>query len=199
MLKRLLDIAGAACLLAVLWPLLLAVALLVRFSSRGPVLFTQWRLGRHGKTFRLWKFRTMHAGCPDLRNADGSAYSGAGDARVTGAGRVLRASSLDELPQLWNVLRGEMSLVGPRPDQVDQLRFYTDEEKRKLAVRPGITGLAQIRGRNGISWRERKALDLEYVDTQNLALDLRILLATVPCVLLGRGIHTAARERGGTA
>jgi lipopolysaccharide/colanic/teichoic acid biosynthesis glycosyltransferase len=134
----------------------------------------------------------MAYNAPDLRNADGSAYTGQEDPRVTRVGRFLRKTSLDELPQLLNVLRGEMSLVGPRPDQVDQLRYYTEEEKRKLLVKPGITGLAQISGRNNISWEHRKALDVEYVERQSFWLDLCILAKTIPYVILGKDINTDA-------
>jgi len=191
-LKRTMDAAASLVGIAVLSPLWLLCAAMVRLSSRGPVLFAQQRLGRHGRPFRLLKFRTMYTGAADLRNPDGSAYTGPDDPRVTPVGRFLRRTSLDELPQLVNVLRGQMSLVGPRPDQVDQLRFYTEVEKRKLAVRPGLTGLAQIGGRNRISWESRKALDVEYVKRQSLALDLAILAKTVPYVLLSRGVHAPA-------
>jgi len=190
-MSRLLDVLLAAAALAALWPLLLAGAIAVRLSSPGPVLFVQWRLGRDGRPFRLYKFRSMFQDAPDRRNADGSAYSGDDDPRLTRLGRWLRRTSLDELPQLYNVLRGDMALVGPRPDQVDQLAYYTNEERAKLAVRPGLTGLAQISGRNNISWPHRKALDVEYVERRSLGLDLAILLRTVPYVLLRKDIHDA--------
>jgi lipopolysaccharide/colanic/teichoic acid biosynthesis glycosyltransferase len=131
----------------------------------------------------------MYTNAQDLRNPDGSAYSSDTDPRVTPVGRLLRQTSLDELPQLINVLRGEMSLVGPRPDQLDQLRFYSEQEKRKLLVKPGITGLAQISGRNNIPWERRKALDIEYVERQSFWLDLQILAKTIPYVLLRKDIH----------
>ncbi len=126
------------------------------------------------------------------RNPDGSAFAGETDPRVTPVGRILRRTSLDELPQLFNVLKGDMSLVGPRPDQVDQLRYYTDRERKKLEVRPGITGLAQISGRNSITWEQRKALDVEYVERKSFWLDLRILLKTLPYFILRKDIHTDA-------
>lgn len=187
--KRLIDIAGAGVALILLSPIVALIALLVRATSPGPVLFRQLRLGRNGVPFRILKFRTMQANAADLRNADGSAFSGAADPRVTPIGRILRAASLDELPQLWNVLRGEMSLVGPRPDQTDQMRHYQSHEFRKLAARPGITGLAQIRGRNRISWEARKQLDLEYVERWSIGLDCKLLLETVPYVLLRRDVN----------
>lgn len=190
MMKRVLDIVVSATALAVLAPLAILCAVAVKLSSRGPVLFSQLRLGQYGKPFRLWKFRSMYHRCADYRNPDGSAYTGADDPRVTPIGRFLRATSLDELPQLWNVLRGHMSLVGPRPDQADQHRFYSEEERRKLLVKPGLTGLAQISGRNAISWAQRKALDVEYVERRSLRLDLLILCRTIPYVCLRRDLHS---------
>lgn len=190
MAKRLLDITVSAIALIVLAPVLAVCALLLRRGSPGPILYSQPRLGLYGRPFRLWKFRTMHAGAPDIRHADGSAFTGDHDPRVTPAGRFLRTTSLDELPQLWNVLRGDMSLVGPRPDQVDQRRFYTESENRKLDVKPGLTGLAQISGRNQIPWEKRKALDVEYVEHRSMWLDLRILGKTIPYVCLRKNIHS---------
>lgn len=190
-LKRAADISVSASLLALLSPGLAVVGLLVRRSSPGPALFRQKRLGRKGQPFSVLKFRTMHVNAPDLRNPDGSSVSGENDPRVTALGRFLRTTSIDELPQLLNVLRGDMSLVGPRPEQVDQIRFYTEEEKRRLDVRPGLTGLAQISGRNSITWQQRKALDLEYVSTRSIWLDLHILCRTIPYVLFRDGIYTS--------
>ncbi len=187
---RLRDLLIASVALVVFSPVLLMCALAVRWSSPGPVLFRQRRLGHHGRPFLLLKFRSMFYNAPDRRNPDGSAYTGEDDPRVTGVGRFLRKTSLDELPQLFNVLRGDMSLVGPRPDQVDQIRFYTESEKRKLNVKPGITGLAQISGRNNISWDRRKALDVEYADRQSFWLDLMILAQTIPYVLLRKDVTT---------
>lgn len=187
------DILGSLFLLVAGAPLLAACGLAVRLSSPGPVLFAQWRLGLRGRPFRLYKFRTMRYGAPDIRNADGSAFSSAEDPRVTRAGHFLRQTSLDELPQLVNVLFGDMSLVGPRPDQVDQLSYYTVEERRKLDAKPGLTGLAQIGGRNSIPWQERKRLDIAYVENQSLLLDCRILLRTIPYVLLRKDINAVAK------
>jgi len=189
LLQRVLDLSGASLGLLLTWPVLAPVALAVRLSSPGPVLFRQPRLGRNGRPFQLLKFRSMYVNAPDLRNPDGSTFSSSQDPRVTPVGRFLRQTSLDELPQLINVLRGQMSLVGPRPDRLDQIQYYTERDKRKLLVRPGITGLAQIHGRNAIPWERRRALDVEYVERQSLWLDLSILLKTVPLVLLRRNIH----------
>jgi len=195
-LKRAIDFVVAAAALTLLSPLLLMIAALVRSSSQGPVIFKQFRLGKGAKPFLIWKFRTMIADAPDVRNPDGSAYNAGDDPRVTRIGNVLRKTSLDEIPQLFNVLMGDMSLVGPRPDQVDQLKYYTEAEKRKLTVQPGITGLAQISGRNSISWEQRKRLDLEYIDRQSLKLDLAILGQTLPYVLLRRGIFVSTDSQG---
>jgi lipopolysaccharide/colanic/teichoic acid biosynthesis glycosyltransferase len=186
--KRGLDITISAIATMLFAPLLLLIALAIRLDSRGRVLFRQQRLGRGGVPFTLYKFRTMIENAPDYRNADGSTFNSPRDRRVTRLGRVLRSSSLDELPQLFNILSGAMSLVGPRPDQVDQARFYSGDEWRRNLVKPGITGLAQVSGRNAILWASRKQLDLKYVARQSVLLDLKILLRTVPCVLTSRGI-----------
>ena len=194
-MKRLLDMLGAGVALIVLLPLIAAVALAVKVTSPGPAMFRQRRLGRKGEPFDLFKFRSMRVNAPDIRNPDGSAFSSENDPRVTPIGHFIRRTSLDELPQLWNVLIGDMSLVGPRPDQVDQLRFYDDREKRKLDVKPGITGLAQISGRNDIPWKLRKALDVRYVDEQTFRLDVEILFRTIPFVLLRKGINTGVSRQ----
>ena len=188
LIKRTLDLAASAAALFLLSPILLILALTVRHDSSGPAIFRQRRLGKGGRVFYCYKFRTMVVNAPDLRNADGSTVNSEDDARVTRVGRLLRKTSLDELPQLFNVLKGDMSLVGPRPDQEDQLRFYTPHEMLRLSVRPGITGLAQINGRNSISWEQRKQFDLEYVGRQSLWLDVLVLFLTIPYVASRRDI-----------
>ncbi|MBI4908889.1 MAG: sugar transferase [Acidobacteria bacterium] len=198
-LKRLTDILIAFVAMVVLAPLLGFIWVAVRITSPGPAIFRQKRLGRHGVTFRICKFRTMRNGAPDLRNADGSAFTGQSDPRVTPLGAWLRATSLDELPQLWNVLAGEMSIVGPRPDQSDQLRYYSTADRVKLAMRPGITGLAQISGRNSISWEHRRQLDAHYVANWSLWRDFEILFKTFPYVFLRRGIHEGGSNGSRTA
>lgn len=188
--KRVIDLVLAGIAVLGLSPLIVILFLAVKVSSKGAALFLQDRLGLNGRPFRCFKFRSMYENAPDLRNADGSTMTSLNDPRVTPVGRFLRRTSLDELPQLINVLKGDMSLVGPRPDQVDQIQYYSEEEKRKLLVKPGITGLAQINGRNEIPWQKRKELDLEYVDRQSFWLDLQILLRTIPYVLARRGVFT---------
>ncbi|TDC85171.1 sugar transferase [Micromonospora sp. KC606] len=180
-IKRLFDVVVASLALVLLSPLLAAVALLVLVAFGRPVLFRHTRPGLHGELFELVKFRTMHHVDPSrgrVTDAD----------RLTPVGRWLRATSLDELPELWNVLRGEMSLVGPRPHLVRYLDLYTNEQARRHGVRPGITGLAQVRGRNTLSWEDKFAYDVEYVDSRSFALDLRILAETVRVVLRREGI-----------
>jgi lipopolysaccharide/colanic/teichoic acid biosynthesis glycosyltransferase len=185
MLKRLFDITGATCALLLLSPVVLTVAYLVRTRLGRPVLFVQERPGLYGKPFRMFKFRTM----TDARDAEGRLLPDS--ERLTPFGRWLRASSLDELPELINVLRGEMSLVGPRPLLVEYLPLYSPEQARRHEVRPGITGWAQINGRNAISWDEKFSLDVWYVDHQSLWLDIKVLTLTVWRVLRREGISAA--------
>ncbi|HUG13249.1 MAG TPA: sugar transferase [Opitutaceae bacterium] len=180
-MKRLFDIVGAFVLLILLLPLLLVIAVLVRVKLGSPVLFRQARPGRGARLFTLVKFRTMVVAAPGAPPAPDSE-------RLTSFGRRLRASSLDELPELWNVLRGEMSLVGPRPLLTAYLDRYSPEQARRHEVRPGITGWAQVNGRNATTWEERLRLDVWYVDSHSLALDLRILLRTVRLVCSREGI-----------
>ena len=196
--KRVFDLT-LVCATAPLWvPVVATIAVLVRIRLGGPVLFRQERPGVHGCLFTLVKFRTM----TDARDPDGSLL---GDAeRLPAFGRFLRASSLDELPELWNVLRGEMSLVGPRPLLVRYLDRYTPHQARRHEVRPGITGLAQVNGRNALGWEEKFALDVHYVDSCSFVEDLRILAATIRDVLQQRDIsepgHATAQEfMGSTA
>ena len=181
-MKRLFDLIAASFGLLVLALPLLALAWLVRRKLGSPVLFTHVRPGLYGKPFRMVKFRTM----TDERDANGALLPDA--QRLTPFGRWLRASSLDELPELWNVLRGEMSLVGPRPLLMEYLPLYSPEQARRHEVRPGITGWAQVNGRNAISWADKFARDVRYVDHRSLWLDLRILWQTVRKVLVRDGI-----------
>lgn len=180
--KRLLDIAASLFLLVVLSPLLLVTALAVRWVIGTPVLFHQMRPGLGGKPFQLVKFRTM----TDRRDAEGNLLPDAD--RLTRFGRWLRASSLDELPELINVLRGDMSLVGPRPLLMEYLPLYSPEQARRHEVRPGITGWAQVNGRNALSWEEKLRLDVWYVEHRSLLLDIRILCATALRVFRREGI-----------
>jgi sugar transferase EpsL len=181
-LKRVFDIVVSAVALTVLAPVMGLIALLVWRTMGRPVLFRQARPGLHGKPFVMYKFRTMR----DLRDAEGNLLPD--EARLTPFGRWLRSTSLDELPELLNVLRGEMSLVGPRPLLMEYLERYTPEQARRHEVKPGITGWAQIHGRNNLSWEERLRLDVWYVDHWSLWLDLKILWRTLWMVLRREGI-----------
>jgi lipopolysaccharide/colanic/teichoic acid biosynthesis glycosyltransferase len=182
-MKRCLDIALTIALLVVLSPLLLLIALLVRSQLGKPIFFRQLRPGRHGKPFMLVKFRSMN----DANDGNGNLLPD--EQRLTAFGRFLRSTSLDELPELWNVLRGEMSLVGPRPLLMEYLARYTPEQARRHEVRPGITGWAQVNGRNAITWDEKFALDVWYVDHLSLWLDLHILLRSVSVILQRHGVN----------
>lgn len=184
-MKRLIDIACSALALILLSPILLILALLIRMKLGAPILFRQERPGKMGKPFRMVKFRTMI----DRRNADEQLMSDAD--RLTPFGRWLRATSLDELPELWNVLRGDMSLIGPRPLLMQYLPLYSKEQWRRHHVRPGVTGWAQVNGRNALSWDEKFALDVWYVDHHNLWVDLRIVLLTIKSVAGREGISAA--------
>jgi lipopolysaccharide/colanic/teichoic acid biosynthesis glycosyltransferase len=198
--KRAMDITGASCLLLVLLPILAIIAVLVRCSSTGPILFRQQRVGKGGRVFCLYKFRTMiddsdpssHeayyrmlvAGCGERI---GGVFKLANDPRITPIGRMLRRFSLDELPQLLNVLRGEMSLVGPRPPVPYEVELYGARERQRLSVTPGMTGLWQVSGRNMLSFQQMIDLDLVYIDRWSIWLDLLILLRTPVVVVTGRG------------
>lgn len=192
--RRCLDITLAAALVVVLAPLFALIALLVKLTSPGPVLFKQIRCGLHGRPFIFLKFRSMRTDAEVLKAAlepfnemDGPAFKMTNDPRVTPLGRFLRRTSLDELPQLWNILRGDMSFVGPRPAVVEEVRQYAPWQRRRLSMQPGLTCLWQISGRSELTFEEWMRLDLQYIDNWSLWLDLKIALLTIPAVLRGRG------------
>jgi sugar transferase EpsL len=180
--KRVFDVAVASTALVLLSPLLAAIAVAVRVRLGPPVIYRQQRPGLHGEPFTLYKFRTMDDLGADENDRSPDAL------RTPPLGRRLRSLSLDELPELWNVLKGDMSLVGPRPLLMRYLERYTPEQMRRHEVRPGITGLAQISGRNALTWEEKFALDLDYVDRRDLSMDLRLLARTLRVVVLHEGI-----------
>lgn len=184
-IKRCMDILVSALGLLAISPLLLLLSLLVYLYHGWPVFFTQERPGLQGRIFKMVKFRTM----TNARGADGTLLPDA--ERLTPFGKFLRRTSLDELPELWNVLKGDMSLVGPRPLLVRYLDRYTPEQGRRHEMRPGITGLAQVRGRNALTWPEKFALDVEYIDEWTPFLDLHILYETIAVVLWGTGVSAA--------
>lgn len=181
--KRFLDVTASFLGLVLLSPLLLAVSILIKIDSRGPVIFRQKRIGRNGKVFEIYKFRSM---CVGAEKTGSGVYSGKGDARVTRIGKILRATSIDELPQLLNILKGEMSFVGPRaPLTYHPWKYeeYTDFQKRMFEVRPGITGWAQVNGRKDVEWHKRIELNVWYVDHMSLLLDIKIMFMTAFKVL----------------
>ncbi len=184
--KRLLDVAVALLSPIVLAPVFALIALGIRVDSPGDVFFRLRVAGRDGIPFDQWKFRTM------IQNARDAAHrfeTSATDPRITRVGRFLRRWSLDELPQLWNVLRGEMSLVGPRPAFLEIAQRYSPEQARRLQIRPGLTGLAQLQGRNLLPWEQRIALDISYIEKYSLWLDAKILWRTIPLLLRGTGVY----------
>ncbi|WP_159818036.1 sugar transferase [Colwellia sp. 20A7] len=181
-MKRLFDFIVALCALLTLLPIIFIVTVLIRIKLGSPILFTQDRPGLHGKVFKMMKFRTM------LDATDKQGNQLPDDQRMTPFGAFLRSASLDELPGLLNVLKGDMSLVGPRPLLVQYLPLYNDEQKRRHNVRPGITGWAQVNGRNAISWEQKFNYDVWYVDNQSFWLDIKILLLTVKKVFVREGI-----------
>lgn len=186
--KRLLDMIFASIGLVILSPLFALLAILVRVKLGSPVLFKQERPGRDEKIFILCKFRTM----TDKRDSEGELLPDS--ERLTRFGRLLRATSLDELPELWNVLKGDMALIGPRPLLVEYLPLYSETERRRHEVRPGITGYAQVKGRNSISWEKRFALDIYYVDNISFLLDCKIILMTFRTVIKREGIHSETSD-----
>jgi undecaprenyl phosphate N,N'-diacetylbacillosamine 1-phosphate transferase len=185
-LKRAFDVGIAFLGLLALIPVFTLIALCVCIDSPGDLFFRLRAAGRDGKAFDQWKFRTM------VQNARDTAHrfeTSATDPRITRVGRFLRRWSLDELPQLWNILRGEMSLVGPRPAFLEIAAGYSPLQARRLLMRPGLTGLAQLQGRNLLPWRKRVVLDIAYIDRYSLWLDLKILLRTIPVLLRGTGVY----------
>lgn len=183
--KRLLDFILSLIALVVLSPVFLIIALLVRIKLGSPVLFKQERPGLNEKIFTIYKFRTM----TDERDENGELLPN--HLRLTKFGRALRSSSLDELPELFNILKGDMSFIGPRPLLIEYLPLYNEQQRRRHAVRPGLTGLAQVNGRNAITWEEKFHYDLEYVDNLSFLLDLKILVKTIVKVLKREGINSS--------
>ena len=192
-MNRALDVVLSAALLVVAAPVLALAAIAIRLESRGPVFYRQLRVGRNGESFELWKLRTM---VPGAESMGAGIYVLEGDPRITRSGRLLRRFSLDELPNLVNVLRGEMAIVGPRPTVQEQVDRYTERQRRRLEVRPGITGWAQINGRTSLPWPERIELDVWYVEHRSLRLDLRILARTARMLATGHGLYSEDLKQG---
>jgi lipopolysaccharide/colanic/teichoic acid biosynthesis glycosyltransferase len=192
-LSRALDVALSAALLVITSPLLALAAIVIRLESRGPVFYRQLRVGRAAEPFQLWKLRTM---VPGAESMGAGIYVLEGDPRITRTGRLLRRFSLDELPNLVNVLKGDMAIVGPRPTVQEQVDRYTDRQRRRLEVKPGITGWAQVNGRTSLSWPERIELDVWYVEHRSIRLDIRILMKTARMLATGHGLYSEDLKQG---
>jgi exopolysaccharide biosynthesis polyprenyl glycosylphosphotransferase len=195
-IKRAIDILLSMVAIVILAPLLLAVAILVKASSRGSVFYVQQRVGRGGEPFRMIKFRSMYVDAHDRRDEhtehnihEGPIFKIRDDPRVTSVGRVIRRLSIDELPQLFNVLKGDMSLVGPRPPLPEEFLDYTERERQRLLVKPGVTCIWQVSGRSDLDFQTWIDMDLEYIGSWSLRLDLKLLAKTVPAVITGRGAY----------
>ncbi len=195
--KRILDVLLAVMAIVGLFPLLALVAVAIKLTDWGPVFFCQTRVGKHGGHFTLYKFRSMVPNAEQLKqklmelnhHKDARTFKMADDPRITWVGRIIRRLSIDELPQLWNVIRGDMALVGPRPPIPSEVELYTSRDKLRLEVQPGLTCIWQIAGRGNLSFEEQVLMDLEYISRQSMVFDLKLILCTIPAVLSGRGAY----------
>ena len=187
-LKRIFDIVIALPLLILLIPFFIVISLMIKIEDHGPVFYNALRLGKNGVIFKMFKFRTMKVNAPDIRNEDGSTFNSELDPRLTRIGKLLRKSSLDEIPQLINVLIGNMSLVGPRPDLPEHYDLYTPLEKKKLLVLPGITGYNQALFRNSIPWKQRLQKDIYYVQNISFNFDIKIIIKTFSNVIMKKNV-----------
>lgn len=197
-IKRIVDIIIGMLVLPFLIIAFIVMAPIIKATDGGPIFYNAYRIGRYGKLFKMYKFRSMYINSPDIRNADGSTYNSQDDPRVTKIGRFMRSTSLDELPQLLNILNGTMSLIGPRPDPPDDMQIYTEEQKRKLNVRPGLTGYNQAYFRNSVEQNVKFRNDVFYADHISFSLDIKIFFKTIFMVLSRRGIYNdlSSQKRG---
>ncbi len=193
-IKRLLDIIFSLIILPPVLLVILICGLFIKLEDRGPIFYCGKRLGKDGKIFKMYKLRSMKVNAPDLRNEDGSTYNSDDDPRLTKVGRIIRKTSLDELPQLFNVLKGDMSFIGPRPDLPEHINYYEGNEVRKLDVLPGISGYNQAYYRNSAEWKKRLQNDVYYVDNISFWLDFKILFKTVEGVILRKGIYVTSQS-----
>ena len=196
-IKRALDFVVAACALPFFLLLLAVLGHFIHHEDHGPVFYKALRMGRHGRPFQMYKFRSMKVDAPDLRSADGSTFNSTDDPRQTRIGRFMRKTSIDELPQVLNVLKGQMSFIGPRPDDLQESGLYVGDEGCKLQQRPGISGYAQVFGRNAIAFKERVALDVYYVQHISFWLDLRIFVRTFSVVFSQQGVYVEGKAEPG--
>jgi lipopolysaccharide/colanic/teichoic acid biosynthesis glycosyltransferase len=199
LVKRLFDILLAVVALPFVALEFVIVAPLIYFEDKGSIFYNAPRIGEGGRSFVMYKYRSMRMNAPDLKMEDGSTYNAANDPRQTRIGAFLRRTSLDELPQVLNVLKGDMSFIGPRPDLAEEVALYQGDEARKLEVRPGLSGYAQVYGRNALAWHDRLALDVYYVEHLGFALDVRIFFKTFSAVFSQEGVYVSeGDEAGGT-
>lgn len=190
--KRLIDIITAILALPLWLLILLIVGPIIYIQDRGPIFYNAGRLGKNGKVFKMYKFRSMKMNAPDIRNADGSTYNAEDDPRLTSIGKFIRKTSIDETPQIINILKGDMSVIGPRPDLPEHMNLYEGEESRKLEIRPGVTGYSQAYFRNTIQWKERIINDIYYIDNLSLWIDIKIFFKTVVSVLKREDVYVSS-------
>ncbi|MBU1142741.1 MAG: sugar transferase [Firmicutes bacterium] len=193
--KRVIDLIFSVMSLPILVLLFLFLSPLIYFEDKGTILYKSARLGKEGKLFTMYKFRTMKMYAPDLRNAEGSTFNSEKDERMTKIGKILRKISFDEIPQLVNVLKGDMSIIGPRPDLPEALNIYTLSQKEKLKVRPGITGYNQAYFRNSASFNEKMKNDVFYVNNLSFILDMKILLKSINTVIFKKNIYNSRKDK----
>ncbi len=194
-IKRILDILLSIILLLPFLISLVIITPIIYFTDKGKIFYNASRLGKNGKIFKMYKYRTMKEKSPDLRNKDGSTYNGDNDLRVTKIGKILRKTSLDEIPQILNVLKGDMSFIGPRPDLPEHIKEYQGDEKRKLEVLPGITGYNQAYYRNSIEWKERIKNDIYYIDNLTFFLDIKIFFKTIGTVIKKDNVYIKEKNK----
>jgi undecaprenyl phosphate N,N'-diacetylbacillosamine 1-phosphate transferase len=192
--KRIIDFVLALLVLPIFLVFYIVIGFIIKMEDVGPIIYTQKRLGANGKIFNIKKFRSMKTNAPDIRNKDGSTFNAIDDPRLTKIGKFIRKTSIDEIPQMINILMGDMSFIGPRPDLADQYELYTESDKEKLHVLPGVTGYNQVYHRNSIQWKERIKNDLYYVNNVSLVLDLKILVKTIVVIVLRRGVYNNAQD-----
>jgi len=192
--KRLIDIVIAIIALPFWFLLLLLIGPMIYFQDKGPIFYNAPRLGKDGKVFTMYKFRSMKVNAKDIRNEDGSTYNAEDDPRLTKIGKFIRKTSIDETPQLLNILKGDMSIIGPRPDLPEHLKLYEENEKNKLNVRPGVTGYNQAYFRNAIPWKERIRKDIFYVENISFIFDFKILFKTFLAIVKKENIYTNSKD-----
>ncbi len=193
--KRVLDIIISIIAIPFVLIACAIVSPIIKHEDSGPIFYNAPRVGRGGRLFTMYKFRSMKVNSPDLKMPDGSTYNAPDDPRMTKIGAFLRRTSIDEIPQFFNILKGDMSLIGPRPDLLEEAELYEGDEARKLEVLPGITGYAQVYGRNSIPWKSRLKLDVEYVNRISFTLDVKIFFKTISSVVNQKGIYNTADDR----